>query len=294
MKNNLKNLFSEEVQKILTEESLTAIEQAFDEKVKLSVESALMEQDEVYSEKLKDLIARLDVDRARKLKRIVEALDKSNAAKMVKLVKLYQREEDAHVTAFKKQLVESMSAYLDEYLKETVNPDDLSQAVKNKSAFKVLSNLRNVLAVDSVMMKESVQEAVIDGKKQIDKLQKENAELKKQFKDLYELNQRNEVNVLLESKVSKFSEAKKTFIKRALADKSPKFIEENFDYTVRLFDKQEKDKLKTLKEEAINKRQVKPDFVAPTKTEKVVQENVNNPTLTTEYLKVLSRGKGEK
>jgi hypothetical protein len=143
-------------------------------------------------------------------------------------------------------------------------------------------------------MKESVQEAIIDGKDQITKLEKENAELKQQFKALYEQNQKAEVATLLESKTSKFPETKKTFIKKALADKSAKFIEENFEYTVRLFDKQEKSKLQTLKEDALNKRVVKPDFVPQPKTQKVVEESINNNSLNKDYLDVLSRVKGQK
>jgi hypothetical protein len=294
MKKNLKNLFTEDVQKVLTDETLTAIEEAFNEKVKLNIESALLEQDEIYASKLQTLINSIDKDHTTKMKRLIEAVDKSNASKLVKIVKMYERDSKVEAKKFKKVLIESISSYLEEYVSEAVDQKDIAQAVKNKTAFNVLKNLQKVLAVDSVMMKESVQEAVIDGKDQITKLQQENAELKKQFKALYEQNQKTEVVSLLESKTSKFPETKKTFLRRALADKSVKFIEENFDYTVRLFDKQEKSKLQTLKEDAISKRKVIPDFVPQPKNEKVVEESINNNSLKKDYLNVLSRGKGHK
>ena len=246
----MKNLFTEDVQKILTPESLTAIQDAFDVKVTLAVESALLEQDELYASKLKTLITTLDADRTKKMQRVVEAVDKNNASKLAKVVKMYSRETGKDYRAFKKQMVESVSVYLDEYLKESVATADIAKAVKNTSAFNVLENLRNVLAVDSVMMKESVKDAVLDGKSQIDKLRKENQELASNFKALYESNQKIEVSMLLENKTAKLPETKKNFIRKALADKSAKFIEENFDYTLRLFDRQEKSKLVTLKEEA--------------------------------------------
>ena len=295
MKKNLKNLFSEDVQKVLTEETLTAIEEAFNEKVTVNVESALLEQDEIYASKLQTLISAIDNDHTKKMRKLIEAVDKSNASKLVKVVKLYEKDSKVEAKKFKKMMIESVSSYLEEFLKDTINQEDLAQAVKNKSAFNVLKNLQKVLAVDSVMMKESVQEAVIDGKDQLTALQRENAELKKQFKALYEQNQKTEVGSLLESKTSKFPETKKTFIRRALADKSVKFIEENFDYTVRLFDKQEKSKLQTLKEDAISKREVKPDFISSQKNEKVIVESINNTnSLKKDYLDVLSRGKGQK
>jgi uncharacterized coiled-coil protein SlyX len=292
MKKNLKNLFTEDVQAILTDETLTAIEEAFNAKVESAVEAALLEQDELYATKLQTFYTAIDKDHSKKMKRVVESVDKSNASKLVKIVKLYERDHSMDATKFKKSLVESISEYLEEYLVETVGAKDLAQAVKNKTAYNVLENMRKVLSIDSVMMKESVQEAVIDGKNQITELQKENAELKKQFKALYEQNKKTEVTSLLEAKVSKFPEAKKNFIKKALEDKSLEFINENFDYAVRLFDKQEKTKLTTLKEEALKKRVVKPDVVPFQKTEKVIEEKVNKDMGG--YLHALSKGKGLK
>jgi len=292
MKKNLKNLFSEDVQKVLTDDTLTAIEEAFDAKVQLSVEAALIEQDDIYAGKLKTLITTLDQDRSKKMMRVVEAVDKNNASKLVKIVKLYERSNVKDAKKFKKILVESISAYLEEFLDTSIDKSDLEQAVKNKTAFTVLENLKNVLGVDTAMMNPQISEAVMDGKSKLTQLQKENKELKEQFKALYEANQKTEVISLLEGKTSKYPEAKKNFLRKALADKSLKFIKENFDYTARLFDKQETSKLQTLKEDAIQSREVKPDFV-PTK--KVVTEKVNTNNsngLQDEYLTALSRGKG--
>jgi hypothetical protein len=284
----IKNLFTEDVQKILTEDSLNAIQEAFDAKVELNVETALQQQDDLYAEKLQTLITTIDKDHTAKMKRLVEAVDSNNASKLVKIVKLYERDSKRDAKKFKKQIVESVSAYLEEYLNEAVNAKDIAQAVKNKTAFNVLENLRNVLAVDSVMMKESVKDAVLDGKAQIDKLTQERNELASQFKALYEANQKTEVNMLLESKTSKLPEAKKNFIRKALEGKSAKFINENFDYTLRLFEKQEKEKLVTLKEQAINNRAVKPDVVPQ---QKIVEEKVNNNNDThgDMYVDVLSK-----
>lgn len=296
MKKNIKNLFSEELQNVLTEDTLTAIEEAFNQKVNLSVEAALLEQDEVYADKLKSLINTLDKDRTVKMKRVVEAIDKNNASKLVNVVKKYERQSKQDFKKFKGQLVESISSYLDAFLKESLDEKDFSQAVKNKTAFNVLENLRKVLAVDSVLMKESVQEAVIDGKNQIVSLQKENADLKKKYEALVKVNQKTETVALIESKTAKFNETKKNFVKKALEDKSPQFIKENFDYVVRLFDKQEKSKLQTLKEDAMSRRQVSPDVIFE-KPKKVIEEKVNNNqsnNLTSEYLNVLSKGKGMK
>ena len=214
--------------------------------------------------------------------RVVEAVDKNNASKMVNIVKLYERANVKDANKFKKVLIESISAYLEEFLSESIDMKDLDTAVKNRTAFDVLSNLKNVLGIDVAMMNPEIKEAVKDGKSQLTTLQKENTELKTQFKALYESNQKTQVASLLEGKTSKFPEAKKNFLRKALGDKTLKFIQENYDYTARLFDKQETSKLQTLKEDAI-------------KTRKVVEEKVNNTNsneLQNEYLDVLSKGKG--
>ena len=279
-----KNMFTEEVQEILTEDSLSVIEEA----VKTKIDEALEKQDEVYAEKLETLIDTLDKDRAKKMKRVVEAVDKSNAAKLIKLNNMFKRDSLKDSIAFKKTIVESVSNFLDEYIEESIPKKDIAQAVKNRNAYTVLEGLRGVLAVDTVMMKESVRDAMEDGHTQIENLKAENMELKKQFKALYEANEKTKVDMLIESKTSKFPEAKKNFIKKTLADKPLKFIEENFDYTLRLFDKQETQKLKVLKEEAVSQREVKPDFVP---IQKVVTEKLNTYNPMDEFVMELEKNR---
>ena len=279
-----KNMFTEEVQEILTEDSLSVIEEA----VKTKVDEALEKQDEIYAEKLEVLIDTLDKDRAKKMKRVIEAVDKGNAAKLVKLSNMFKRASLKEAVSFKKTMVESVSNFLDEYIEESIPKEDFAQAVKNRNAYTVLEGLRGVLAVDSIMMKESVRGAMEDGHSQIENLKKENEELKKQFKALYEANEKTKVDMLIESKTSKFPEAKKNFIKKTLADKPLKFIEENFDYTLRLFDKQEAQKLKVLKEEAVSQREVKPDF-AP--IQKVVTEKINTYNPMDEFVRELEKNR---
>lgn len=287
MKKNKQNLFSEEVQKSLglSDESVVAIQEALEAKIDLAVEAALEEQDEVYAEKLQTVMASLDKDRTIKMKKLMESFDRDKTAKLVKVVKKYEREQQGDLLKFKKQLTESVSAYLDEFLNESVPAKDIEQAVKNKTAINVLENLRKVLAIDSAVMKESVSGAIIQGKTEIDKLRNENAELKKNLKLVMEEKEQTQVKLFLEGKTSKYPEAKKNFLKKALGDKSLSFIKENFDYTVRLFEKQEKKQLEVIKEEALQNRKHKPDFV---KNEKVITEKVNNDVEENDpYLSVL-------
>jgi len=76
-------LLPESIKEVLTEESVQSIEEAIKDKLTLSVEAALASQDELYSEKLQELMQAIDKDHSSKLKRIVEAVDRNNAEKLV-------------------------------------------------------------------------------------------------------------------------------------------------------------------------------------------------------------------
>jgi hypothetical protein len=267
------DLLNEDVISVIGEESLVAIQEAFEKKVDLTAEAALIAQDEVYAEKLNELIKAIDKDHSLKMKRVVEAVDADRTQKLLKIAKKYERTLNEDSAAFKKQMVGAVSIYLDEFLEESISKEDLATAVKNKSAYSVLEKLRGVLAVDSVLMKESVQEAVLDGKTQIDNLAIENSKLKKQLSSLQENFNNIRVNALIEEQISNMATDKKSFIRKTLKDKSFDFVNENFDYVSRLFDKKEKEKIKSITEEAKQKK-MDVDFIP--EYQNVVSESVNN------------------
>lgn len=273
-------LLTDEAKQVLTEESLQAIEQAFTKKLDLTVESALAQQDDLYAAKLKQLIQAIDKDHTTKLKRVVEAIDKDNSNKLVKVVKRYETELTNEAKSFKETLVESISNYLEEFLDEAVPAEAITEATKNRTAREVLSNLRKVLAVDSALMSESVQEAVVDGKKQIDELSKKVEELTKENALIKESYSKTKSALILESKTSGLSDKKKEYIKRVLGDKTPKFIEENFDYTLRLFDKKEQERINIIKEQAFNERKVKADAPVIRESVQPKQSQESNPYIS--------------
>lgn len=273
-------LITDEAKQVLTEESLQAIEEAFTKKLDLTVESALAQQDDLYAKKLEQLIAAIDKDHTTKLKRVVEAIDKDNSNKLVKVVKRYETELTNEAKNFKETLVESISNYLEEFLDEVVPAEAITEATKNRTAREVLSNLRKVLAIDSALMSESVQDAVIDGKKQIDELSKKVEELSRENALIKESYSKTKSALILESKTSGLSDKKKEYIKRVLGDKTPKFIEENFDYTLRLFDKKEQERIDIIKEQAFNERKVKADAPVIRESVQPKQSQDSNPYIS--------------
>lgn len=286
----VKSLLTEDAAQTLSEESIQVIEQAFKEKLELTVEAALAKQDDLYASKLETLIKALDKDHTVKLTRVVEAIDRNNFAKLNKVVKRYERVLNQEASKFKSTLVESISNYLEEFIDEAVPTQAIMEATKNKTAIKVLDNLRKVLAVDSALMSESVQSAVVDGKQQLDTLSEKVTKLEKENALLKEHYTKTKSALILEEKVAGLSDKQKEYVKRVLGDKTPKFIEENFDYTLRLFKKQEDEHLKVIKEQAFETRKVKADRPVITESARITPKETSfNPYV--EELERLNRYK---
>jgi len=255
---NIKQILSEATNGALNEEVLSEIENVFNQKVidkaGLHVEQALIEQDELYTEKLKELIEKIDIDHSKKLKKVVEAIDSDRASKLNMVVKKYEKALNEDAKIFQTQLVESISDYIDVYIEDKIPSESIQEAIKNTKARKILEGLRNHLAVDSALEKESIKEAVKDGHKQINEassklesVAKENAILKEQL-------DQTKADLLLEQKTAGLDKKAQLYIRKTLNGKSADFINENFDYTIKLFKKSESNRLNTLKEEALSTR----------------------------------------
>lgn len=254
MSKTVKDILKEATQGMLTEESLDeiqgAFDQAVDEKVTLHVEKALMEQDEDYSNKLTELLETIDTDHSAKLEKVVEAIDKNHAQKLATVVKHYTTQLTEAADDFSSEVVSKVSDYLDLYLEENVPAQEIAEAVKNKKAQGLLEQLRHTLGVDFALSQDTIKEAIIDGKNQISEATATNEQVAMENKELKESLQTVQAELILERKTAELPEAKKNYIVKVLGDKSPEFITENFEYTLKMFDKSEEERLEELQEEA--------------------------------------------
>lgn len=273
-------------QNLLSEESLNEIETAFNNRVKIHVEQALTTQDELYAKKLESLLEAINTDHCAKLTKVVETIDKNNATKLVRVIEKYEKELNKGASQFKNQLVESLSTYIDTYIEELIPAESFTEAVRNKQALAVLESLRKTLAVDSALMTESIKEAVIEGKQQIDEAKHqadtvvaENAKLKKEIDTLQKA-------MFIESNTSKMASNKKDYIKKILQEKDITFVKENFDYISKLYDKKEAEQTEVIKEQALNNRVVKHD--AP---KVIAEQTAKKDPFINSYLTELGRVK---
>jgi hypothetical protein len=255
MDNKITDALKTATKDILTEDVLKEIESAFnasvDEKVKLHVEKALMEQDSDYSKKLETLLEALDTDHTNKLKMVVEAIDSDRANKLKAVVSKYENALNLEAKNFKDTLVEQVSKYLEAYLDEKVPATEINEAVKNKRAISVLEEIRKLLSVDMALANDNIRDAVVDGKQKIDEAATQLEAANKQVNKLSDENKKLKANLVLETKVSNLDEDKKSYMKKMLANRTAEFITENFDYTLKLYEKTEEERLVNLKSEAL-------------------------------------------
>lgn len=275
---SIKEILREATKDLLSEESLNTIQEAFDHHVEakatLREQAALTRQDQEYSQKLEQLLEAIDADKTLKLKKVVEAIDTNNTKKLKAVIKRYNRALNEDAKVFKESLVSGISNYLEEYLDESIPQESINEAVNNKRAYAVLSGLRKQLSIGSSLLDESVREAVIDGKHQIEEKNKALESLNKEVKILKEQLDKSQAALLLEKKSQGLPDKKKEYLKRILSNKPAQFIKENFEYTLNLYDKKENEQLDILKEEAFESRVSQDD--APTKIVTETNNSNNN------------------
>lgn len=272
---------------ILSEETLKELEQSFNESVEelaqLRVEKALVEQDEEHAIKLEKLLEAIDADHTNKLQKVVEAIDKNHSEKLVALVEKFRKEIDQDAKVFKESLVDNISDYLDLYIEKSIPTEQIQEAVKNKHAINVLEGLRNSLSIDSALSNQSVREAVIDGKRQIDEAAQEKQKLIEENKQLKESLNSQQAQLALDKLTEGLPASKKRHMYKVLDGKSAEFINENFQYTLDMFEKNEKDKLSELKEQATSNKNVierpvekKTEVVRESVESQIEQQEPNN------------------
>jgi len=294
---NITDTLKEQFKDLLTEESFNEIEKVFNEAVEeraaLVTEAALVKQDEVHASKVQQLLEAIDDDHTIKLERIVEAVTANHTDKLRQVITKYETSLQTEASTYKESLINNISNYLDLYLEETYPQDMLEEAVKNKRFEHLVTEMQKVLGVDMALAKESIKDAILDGKQKItegnQKLEEaltENKNLKQEVSELRH-------SLTLESLTKDLPEIKKNYVNKVLADKDENFIKENFDYVLNLFDKEQESELETLKEEAVKDSKGTVDAVVEEEeqvvTEGAVVKDEDDPAMWGGYMTELGK-----
>jgi hypothetical protein len=286
----IKNILSEQFKDLITEDTLSTIEEAFDqavkektiEKIQLETDNLKQKLDESYTEKLQLVINKIDEDHSSKLKKLVEAIDIDHATKLQKLVKgidkkytgmlkqvveKYESELKSDATAFQERLVEEISNYIDLYVDKTIPTQQISEAVQNIKASKQLQQIRQIVGISEEFVDSEIKEALVDGKNTIDSLRNELNEALKENVELSQRANKAESYIILEKKTADMPSAKKQFVNKLLGNKSSNYIEENFQYVVEMFERESQEEVDQVKES------IKQEFIkAPQIDRQIIEE----------------------
>lgn len=289
--NDITTILKEATGGLLQDDSLKAIEEAVNKKVEervtLAVESALTQQDSEYADQLATFIEAVDKKNAASVDKLVEAIDANHTKYLSKVINKYKRALQTEAVTFKKSLVKQLSKYLEVYLEETIPQNFVESTVLESKAQKVLSNLRKTLAVDSALMKESIVEAVKEGKDQIDESAQQLVEANKRIALLEKNLERSQSEVIFEKKTATLPTKQREYVKKVLQGKTAKFIAENIEYTINLFEQAEQEKTETLREQAL-KHVVANDDV-PVQRNVIVEKVEKNTSSTSKYMPELRK-----
>jgi hypothetical protein len=268
---DFKQILKEQFKDLITEETLTAVHEAFEQAVndkaeqraELQVEAAVTKIDEDHTTKLQTLVESIDADHtaklqklvetidfdhAQKLKKVLTKIDEEHTAKLEQVIEKYETTLNEEAESFRSRLVDEISNYMDLYLEKVVPTEQVNEAVENIRSRKVLEQIRQLVGINEEFVDSEVKEALLDGKNTIDSLKKElNEALESNTKLNHELN-KVEATMLLESKTKELPEAAKSYVGNLLKGKSPEYIQENYQYVVEMFEKEISEQEDTAKE----------------------------------------------
>jgi hypothetical protein len=283
MLTELKSIFESVDKEILSEDTLKAISSLIEEKVnakaqervELEVENAVKTQYEKFKTVSEKAISAIDADHTNKIKMVVNAIMEDYDQKLLTVHEGYKNLIANTAIKHRDTLVESVDEFLDLYIEKSIPKQEIEEAAKNQYALKAIEEARKILGVDEKYIKGNIKEALVDGKRQMDTLLKENEELKK-AKIIAESKK------VLAEKTANLPVETARFVRSRLEGKSAKFIQENFEYVMDMFGRQEqKAKQSALLSEKktyiVDRNRVADEFIKESENKSINQSNPQNP-----------------
>lgn len=283
MLTELKSIFESVDKEILSEDTLKAISNLVEEKVNskveervsLELESAVKTQYEKFKVVSEKAIAAIDADHTEKIKNVVSKILESNDEKLLQVHEGYKKIIKETASKHRDSIIESVSEFLDMYISKNLPMEEIQKAAKNQYALKAVEEARKILGVDDRYIQNNIKEALVDGKRQMDTLVKENTELKKAKLVA-------ESKKVLAEKTANLPVETARFVRSRLEGKNAEFIKENFQYVVDMFSRQEKKEKKAAllnenKQFNVDRNRVADEILKNTEVRTTNNVNHNNP-----------------
>jgi hypothetical protein len=288
LKNLDKNLVNEETANAIADAFKQAVEEKAKARIELSVEKALLEQDEDHAKKLQDILEKTDEDHTNKLKLVVKTISENHTNKLAKIVNMYKKTVDDKAKTFSEKVITDLDKFLSTYLENKIPYTQIKEAVENTHARKQLERIRELVGFDPSLVNENVKNVVKEGKTKFEKLSQQLNEAYEKNTRLSQELKKTQTALVLEGKTKGMPKSKKEFVVKLLEDKDITYIKENFNYVVEMFENGEQEETIQVAKEA-NKTALSRNVNPPVQlvSESTSSEAKNTPV--NDYLSELER-----
>ena len=249
IKEATKDLLNEDTFKTIEEGVKAEFEKAVNEKAEIAVKLALEKQDDEHAAALTSLVEKLDIDRAAKFQLALETMETDHIDKLLALKESYNQIITKQSVGLRNELREQISKYLDIRLEKFIPTKQIQEAAKEKFARTILGEARKLFSINDIRHNKVVMEAVQDGVSRITQLETQLAAANSKAKVLQERAEKASAQIVLAEKIDSLPESKVAYLKNFFKGKSATYINENFDYVLNLYDKEETERRQKISEE---------------------------------------------
>ena len=197
------------------------------------------------------LLEAIDTDHSDKLKKIVTSLDTDHTTKLQGVVEHYETIIATDAKALTESLQVDISNFLDLAIDDIMPKNMLKEAVANTKAADKLQKIQELVSVDDAFINNHIKEALEDGKRQIESLRGDLNEVMKENLRISADRKKVGSELVLERKTKSLPTEKKLFLEQTFKGKSEGYINENFDYTIKMFERREAEVMSTEKAQVL-------------------------------------------
>ena len=229
-------------------EKIQKLVETIDEDHAKKLEKMASKIDESHTTKMEQLVEAIDTDHTTKMEKLIETIDEDHSTKLQDVINTANKMIAEAKETKLNESVDALSKYLDTYLEEVIPASKIADTVKLTRLEEAFSKMKELLVINDDFVQTEIKEAIEDAKNIIDSKDGKINELMVEKIELKQKVNKHEAEQLLESKLIKFTPAKKAYIKNFFKDADAKEISARLDEAVKAYDKEDNMKREMLVE----------------------------------------------
>lgn len=247
MENNITDLLPESIRAELGEDSIQAIQEAFnnavdrkvDEQVSLAVKCAEANFDEQTNKSVTELMEMAELNYKLKFVKALNALKEKFEQREAKIKAFYNKQLTESAKAFQKSLVKRIDESIRLGVAKAIPTKQLKESLRNRMAINTIAHMKNLLSVNDTTVREAYRPAIREAKKRIDESTERASLLAERNKSLIEENKALKADLYLAERTKNLSPEAQAYMQRVMKGSTEKFIKENFQNVYGMFKRQD-------------------------------------------------------